>query len=116
MHRRDVLKSVAFAATGAGIATASTVLAKDTAAKTPRSSYFETADGTNLFYRDWGTGKPVVFIHSWAANSDMWQYQMIHLAGNNLRCIAYDRRGHGRSSDPDRGYEFDTLADDLAKL
>src|SRR5436190_84086 len=114
MHRREVLKSVAFAATGAGIAAVSRgdVLAKGTTAKTQRNSYFETVDGTTLFYRDWGTGKPVVFIHSWAANSDMWQYQMIHLAGSGLRCIAYDRRGHGRSNDPDGGYEYNTLSDD----
>ena len=118
MHRREVLKSLAFAATGAGITAASTrsVLAKSTAAKTQRNSYFETVDGTTLFYRDWGTGKPVVFIHSWAANSDMWQYQMIHLTGNGFRCIAYDRRGHGRSADPDHGYEYNTLSDDLAAL
>jgi non-heme chloroperoxidase len=58
----------------------------------------------------------VVFVHSWALNSDMWQYQMIHLSGQGLRCIAYDQRGHGRSSQHGYGYEYDTLADDLAAL
>lgn len=73
-------------------------------------------DGTPLFFRDWGQGKPVVFLHSWAFNADMWQYQMVDLAGRGLRCVAYDRRGHGRSGQPDRGYDYDTLADDLASL
>jgi len=68
----------------------------------------------NLFYRDWGTGQPVVFAHGWALNSDMWQYQMVALP--NVRRIAYDRRGHGRSADPGCGYDLDTLADDLAGL
>lgn len=76
----------------------------------------ETSDNTILFFKDWGEGKPVLFVHSWALNSDMWQYQMNYLASRNLRCIAYDRRGHGRSSQPGRGYDYNTLADDLALL
>lgn len=71
------------------------------------------ADNTRLFYRDWGQGTPIVFLSGWTLNSDMWAYQMEPLARLNCRCIAYDRRGHGRSSDPGRGYDFDTLADDL---
>ncbi len=81
-----------------------------------RAPFIEAADGTRLFYRDWGRGKPVLFVHSWAINSDMWQYQMVELAGRSCRCIAYDRRGHGRSDDPGQGYDFDTLADDLATV
>jgi pimeloyl-ACP methyl ester carboxylesterase len=78
---------------------------------------FVTArDGTRLFLRVWGDGAPVVFIHSWSAASDMWRYQMAHLAERGARCIAYDRRGHGRSADPGRGFDFDTLADDLAAV
>jgi non-heme chloroperoxidase len=69
-----------------------------------------------LFYRDWGTGRPVVFVASWAFSSSMWQRQMQHLADNGFRAIGYDRRGHGRSDDPGTGYDFDTLADDLAAL
>jgi pimeloyl-ACP methyl ester carboxylesterase len=69
-----------------------------------------------LFFRDWGTGRPVLFVHSWAVNADLWQYQMIHLAEHGFRCLAYDRRGHGRSSDPGRGYSIDRLADDLAAV
>ena len=82
----------------------------------PSTPYVETADRTTLFYKDWGTGKPVLFIHGWALNCDMWQYQMIHLASQGVRCLAYDCRGHGRSSDPGRGYDFDSLADDLASF
>lgn len=76
----------------------------------------ETADGAELFYRDWGTGQPVVFLSGWTLQSRMWAYQMEPLARAGLRCIAYDRRGHGLSSDPGRGYDFDTLAGDLAAV
>lgn len=69
-----------------------------------------------LFYREWGTGQPVLFVSSWALSSEQWQLQMIQLTARNLRCIAYDRRGHGRSDDPGSGYDYDTLADDLATL
>jgi non-heme chloroperoxidase len=72
-----------------------------------------TADHTRLFYRDWGHGTPLVFLSGWTLNSDMWAYQMEPLSRLGCRCVAYDRRGHGRSSDPGRGYDFDTLADDL---
>jgi non-heme chloroperoxidase len=78
--------------------------------------YLQTADHTLLFYKDWGKGRPVLFVHSWAVNSDLWQYQMIHLSQRGFRCVAYDQRGCGRSTDPGRGYDFDTLADDLATV
>jgi non-heme chloroperoxidase len=71
---------------------------------------------TSLFYREWGTGTPVLFVNSWGVNSDLWQYQMFYLASRGFRVITYDRRGHGRSSDPGGGYDFDTLADDLAAV
>ena len=76
----------------------------------------ETRDRTSLFYKDWGTGKPVVFIHGWALGADMWEYQMPYLTSRGLRCIAYDKRGCGRSSQPWDGYDFDTFADDLAAV
>lgn len=79
----------------------------------PRPSYVRAADGTTLFYRDWGAGKPLVFLAGWTLSSDMWAYQMEPLCRQGFRCIAYDRRAHGRSSDPGRGFDFDTLADDL---
>lgn len=78
--------------------------------------FIQTCDGTSPFYKDWGAGKPVVFISGWTLNSDPWQYQMISLVGHGRHCIAYDRRGHGRSSQPGQGYDYDTLADDLAAV
>ncbi|WP_375768368.1 alpha/beta hydrolase [Archangium gephyra] len=86
------------------------------AVKAPAPSFIRTRDGVDLFYKDWGTGKPVVFLSGWTLGSDMWNYQLVPLSGQGLRCIAYDRRGHGRSSDPGRGYDYDTLADDLAAV
>jgi non-heme chloroperoxidase len=73
-------------------------------------------DGTALFHLDWGAGQPVVFLSGWALSSMMWRRQMMHLAERGARTIAYDRRGHGRSADPGRGYDYDTLADDLAAV
>src|ERR1700743_754601 len=75
--------------------------------------YVETKDSTPLFYRDWGEGKPVVFCAGWTLSSDMWRSQMLALSDAGLRCVAYDRRGHGRSADPGSGYDYDTLSDDL---
>jgi len=80
--------------------------------------FIRTGDGVDLFYRDWGNpdGVPVLFVAGWSLPSDMWQYQMLALSQRGLRCIAFDRRGHGRSSDPGRGYDFDTLAADIAAV
>jgi non-heme chloroperoxidase len=78
--------------------------------------FIETSDGTSLFYTGWGEGPPVVFVHAWALNSDMWAYQVPDFVAAGFRCITYDRRGHGRSDRPGQGYEHDTLADDLAAL
>jgi non-heme chloroperoxidase len=75
-----------------------------------------TSDGTQLYFKDWGTGQPVVFSHGWPLSSDSWESQMIHLASHGYRTIAHDRRGHGRSSQPWNGNEMDTYADDLAAL
>jgi pimeloyl-ACP methyl ester carboxylesterase len=75
-----------------------------------------TADGTRLFVRDWGSGDPMLFMAGWCVPSDFWGYQMGALAERGVRCVAYDRRSHGRSSDPGSGYDFDTLADDLASV
>jgi non-heme chloroperoxidase len=75
--------------------------------------YIRTPDGASLFYRDWGVGRPLLFLSGWTLNSSMWAHQMQPLAETGSRCVAYDRRAHGRSSDPGRGYDFDTLADDL---
>ena len=75
-----------------------------------------TKDGTQIYYKDWGTGQPVVFSHGWPLSSDSWESQMFFLASKGYRCIAHDRRGHGRSSQPWNGNEMDTYADDLATL
>jgi non-heme chloroperoxidase len=75
-----------------------------------------TKDGTRLFYNDWGSGQPVVFSHGWPLSADAFEDQMFFLASRGYRCIAHDRRGHGRSSQPWTGNDLDTYADDLAEL
>src|SRR5688572_23599263 len=75
-----------------------------------------TEDGTQIFYKDWGKGQPVVFSHGWPLTADAWDEQMVFLAENGFRCIAHDRRSHGRSSQTWHGNEMDTYADDLARL
>jgi non-heme chloroperoxidase len=75
-----------------------------------------TKDGTEISYKDWGTGVPVVFSHGWPLNADAWEAQMLHLAANGCRCIAHDRRGHGRSGQPSDGNDMNTYAQDLSEL
>ncbi len=76
----------------------------------------ENPGNIDIYYKDWGAGQPVVFSHGWPLSSDSWEAQMLYLADHGFRCIAHDRRGHGRSSQPWNGNEMDTYADDLAKL
>jgi non-heme chloroperoxidase len=77
---------------------------------------FTTKDGTQIYYNDWGTGQPIVFSHGWPLSADAFEDQMFFLTQRGYRCIAHDRRGHGRSSQPWTGNDMDTYADDLAEL
>jgi non-heme chloroperoxidase len=79
-------------------------------------SRFKTKDGTEIYYKDWGSGRPIVFSHGWPLTADAWDSQMIFLGGHGYRVIAHDRRGNGRSDQPWNGNEMDTYADDLGAL
>ncbi len=79
-------------------------------------STITTRDGTQIYYKDWGAGPVVVFSHGWPLNSDSWESQMMYLASNGFRCVAHDRRGHGRSTQSWEGNDMDTYADDLSTL
>jgi non-heme chloroperoxidase len=128
MNRRNLLQT---AATVAGIglfATEAEIARAAAATQTAANSairfspFLETRDGAVLYSKEWperksaGGKKTFIFVHSWSMNSAMWQYQMLPLTERGYRCFAYDQRGHGRSSDPGRGYDCDTLADDLAEV
>jgi non-heme chloroperoxidase len=113
MDRRELLLAAA-ATAGAVTGAAATPTAAQATPKTVRPK--AAAPKANLRVRDWGQGKPFVFLSGWALPSDFWHYHIADLSGRGFRCIAYDRRGHGRSDDPSTGYNFDTLADDLASV
>jgi non-heme chloroperoxidase len=121
MNRRSLIARGSALATGTAAMTmlpqapAATQLASALTDKV-RSNLISANDGTQLFVRDWGSGEPIVFLAGWCLTSDLWAYQMSAMVEKGFRCIAYDRRGHGKSADPGRGYEYDTLADDLATV
>lgn len=118
MHRRDAIKLAAGIGAAAAIVQPASAEGSETAKGTNSVGIdnVTVGDGTRLFIRDWGAGRPVLFLAGWTLPSDFWAYQMIAAQQAGFRAIAYDRRGHGRSSDPGRGYDHDTLADDLAAL
>ena len=104
MLRRTLLSAIAAAA-----------VLPPTAARSA-GNFIETNDGQRLFVRDIGSGQPVVLIHGWTLNSEIWRGQTDWLAAQGLRAVAYDRRGHGQSSKPESGYDYDRLSDDLAAV
>ncbi len=111
MDRRSLLTLTVAAGAGAALPAAAQTA---TTRPTPRrGAPVTTRDGARLFVRDWGDGPTVLFLSGWALTSEMWAYQAAPLNDAGLRTVAYDRRGHGKSDDPGRGYDFDTLADDL---
>ena len=118
--RREVLLGAGLVAGAAFTAGAASAAADTRAVKTGNGTSpggtITTKDGTQIYYKDWGSGPPVVFSHGWPLNADAWEAQMFFLGSNGYRCIAHDRRGHGRSSQPWNGNDMDTYADDLAEL
>lgn len=118
LARRNVLATVASATIAAASTTPSAAAAASNKKGNNTMAIFTTRDGVDLYYKDWGPrdGQPVVFSHGWPLNSDSWESQMLFLADHGYRCIAHDRRGHGRSSQPWEGNDMDHYADDLAQL
>ena len=121
--RRNLLVGSAGLAAGITLPTAAALAAEPASKKDHHAESgkrdmgtFTTKDGTSIYYKDWGTGRPVVFSHGWPLSSDAWEDQMVFLAERGYRCIAHDRRGHGRSGQPWIGNDMDTYADDLATL
>lgn len=120
MNRREAFKSLAVAFAAPALVSrcasspASTMGGKLKSPQPIHKSCIEADDGTRLFYQDWGAGKCILFLHSICLSSQIWQYNMVPLSEQGLRCVGYDRRGHGRSMQPGTGYDYDTLADDLA--
>ncbi|NHZ43096.1 alpha/beta fold hydrolase [Massilia aquatica] len=117
LSRRAAITAGASLAAAIPLAAITTGAQAAPAAAIKRSaSTITTKDGVELYYKDWGSGQPVVFCHGWPLNSDSWESQMFHLANNGFRVIAHDRRGHGRSSQPWTGNDMDHYADDLAQV
>jgi non-heme chloroperoxidase len=118
MKRRSALKSMMAAFTAAFAGGSFTVEAEQssTVAVLRSNTMIETRDGTRLHFRDWGGGRPIVFVAPWGLCSDWWDAPVLSFSERGWRCVTFDRRGHARSDDPCRGYDFDTLADDIAAV
>src|SRR5215469_25870 len=112
MQRRSALKSMCLALAGGSLASA----AGQPSNAAPRSSMVDTRDKTRIHFRDWGAGRTIVFLAPWGMCSDWWDIPVIDFVERGWRCVTLDRRGHARSDDPCRGYDFDTLSDDIAAV
>ncbi|MGY0573626.1 alpha/beta fold hydrolase [Bradyrhizobium sp. RDM12] len=113
MNRRTVLEATL---SGTALAAASGASTPVAAAEPARSPYVTARDGTKLFVQDWGSGSPVLLLSAWTFNAGSWGSQIVALNEKGFRCIAPDRRGHGRSEMPSSGYDLDTLTDDIAAV
>lgn len=116
MNRRHLMHAAFAGAFAADLPVQASAAAAPAAVHRSRPAVIRTSDGASLSYTDWGSGPAVVFVHAWAMHSHMWQQQVAALTPEGFRCITFDRRGHGRSADPGRGYDMDQLADDLAAV
>ena len=114
MNRRTVLEATLFGTAFAAASAASTPVAA--AQQNERPSFVTARDGTKLFVQDWGSGRPVLLLSAWTFDATTWGSQIAALNANGFRCVAPDRRGHGRSEMPSAGYDLDTLTDDVAAL
>ena len=118
-RRRDMLLAGATAVAAAALPAAAAAAPKHAASAHQGAhtmNTITTKDGTQIYFKDWGSGRPVVFSHGWPLCADAWDAQMLFLVQHGYRVIAHDRRGHGRSSQPSQGNDMDTYADDLAAL
>ena len=110
MQRRSALKSLFLAVARGSFASADS----QSTNAAPQPSLIDKPDNARIHFRDWGTGRTIVFVAPWGLCSDWWDIPVINLTERGWRCVTLDRRGHGRSDDPCRGYDFDTLSDDIA--
>ena len=113
MERRDLFSLAALAVGSSALTRVSAKEHTQTPSSTRLRPVVQAADGTRLHYEDWGSGPTIVFIAPWALDSGWWEYEVAALMGQGVRCVALDRRGHGRSDPASRGLDFDTLADDI---
>jgi non-heme chloroperoxidase len=120
MKRRSALKSMMLTLAGGSFASAAepptSGASQSSLIGTSDKTMIGTRDGTRIHFRDWGSGRPIVFVAPWGLCSDWWDIPVMNFCERGWRCVSFDRRGHARSDDPSRGYDFDTFADDIADI